>query len=114
MATSTIRAGRDSGGPINGPWGENRPSGGRMPRLDAGELWARRELVYFLALRDFKLRYTQAFLGVAWVLLQPLVGAAIFYGVFGQALNVPSDGIPYLVFVFAAMAVWTYVSGAVE
>src|SRR4051812_13724911 len=101
MATSTIRAGKDARPAQADRWTENRPPAGRLSRFDFRELSERRELVYFLALRDFKLRYTQAFLGVAWVLLQPLVGAAIFYGVFGRALSVPSDGTPYLVFVFA-------------
>lgn len=97
-----------------GGWTENRPTRGWLPPLGLGELWAQRELVFFLALRDFKLRYTQALLGLAWVLIQPLAGAAIFYGVFGRVLDAPSDGIPYLVFVYAGLALWTYVSGAVE
>jgi ABC-type polysaccharide/polyol phosphate export permease len=82
--------------------------------VDWGELWARRELVLFLALRDLKLRYTQALLGVAWVVIQPLASAAIFYGVFGRVLAVPSDGIPYFLFAYSGLSVWTYVSQAVD
>jgi lipopolysaccharide transport system permease protein len=97
-----------------GHWTENRPSAGWLPRMDLRELWARRELVYFLALRDFKLQYAQTLLGAAWVLLQPLLGAVVFYFVFGKALDVPSEGIPYLVFAYAGLLVWTYVSNSVS
>jgi lipopolysaccharide transport system permease protein len=114
VATAATRASRGGGVAADEAWSENRPSRGWLPQGDVQELWKRRELVFFLALRDFKLRYTQAVLGAAWVLIQPLAGAAIFYGVFGQVLGVPSDGIPYLVFVYAGLAVWAYVSNAVE
>jgi ABC-type polysaccharide/polyol phosphate export permease len=70
--------------------------------------------VFFLALRDFKLRYTQAVLGVAWVLLQPLAAAALFYGIFGRVLDAPSDGIPYLAFAYPGLAMWSYLSQAVS
>lgn len=95
-------------------WVENRPSTRWFPRLDFRELWAYRELVYALARRDIKLRYRQTAFGVAWALLQPLGAAAIFAVVFGRLVNVPSDGLPYPVFVYAGLAVWTYVSGAVD
>jgi ABC-type polysaccharide/polyol phosphate export permease len=94
-------------------WIENRPQGWRA-WAGFRDLWAHRELVFFLALRDFKLRYSQAVLGALWVLIQPLAAAALFYGVFGRGLDVPSDGIPYLVFAYAGLALWLYVSGAVE
>src|SRR4051812_32056405 len=101
MATSTAPANRMERAVASESWTENRPSRRWPPRLELRELWTHRELAFFLALRDFKLRYTQALFGVAWVLIQPLVGAAIFYGVFGRGLDVPSDGIPYLVFAYA-------------
>lgn len=96
-------------------WTENRPrTRGGLSQGFLREVWARRELVFFLALRDYKLRYTQAVLGVAWVLLQPLVAAAIFYGIFRQVLDAPSDGVPYLAFVYPGLALWSYLSQAVS
>lgn len=113
MAASTPRA-HDDDGAAGPPWVENRPGREWRALLGLRDVWAHRELVFFLAQRDFKLRYSQAVLGAAWVLIQPLAAAALFYGVFGRGLDVPSDGIPYLVFVYAGLAFWFYVSGAVE
>lgn len=97
-----------------GPWLENRPSKGWLPRLNAQELWTYRELTYFLALRDLKVRYKQTAFGVAWAILQPVAGAVVFTIVFGRLAKVPSDGIEYAVFVFAGLSVWVYVAGAVD
>jgi homopolymeric O-antigen transport system permease protein len=94
-------------------WLENRPTSSWLPRVDLREIWSRRELALLLAIRDFKLRYTQASLGVAWALIQPLAAASIFAIVFGHAIDVPSEGIPYFVFAYAGLVVWTYVSTAV-
>jgi lipopolysaccharide transport system permease protein len=113
MAMSTARPSTgDRAAPES--WTENRPSGRWSLGLNLGEFWSHRELAFFLALRDFKLRYTQSMLGVAWVLVQPMAGAAIFYGVFGRGLSIPSDGIPYLVFAYAGLVVWSYVSVSVQ
>jgi ABC-type polysaccharide/polyol phosphate export permease len=81
--------------------------------LDLRELWQYRELGGFLALRDLKVRYKQAALGVLWAVLQPLVGAVVFTIVFQRLAKVPSDGIPYPVFAFLGLAVWGYVSSGV-
>lgn len=94
-------------------WLENRPTNSWLPRVDLREIWSRRELALLLAIRDFKLRYTQASLGVAWALIQPLAAAGVFAIVFGHAIDVPSEGIPYFVFAYAGLVVWTYVSTAV-
>jgi lipopolysaccharide transport system permease protein len=101
--------------PIAEPrWTENHPpSRGSLSQDLLREVWERRELVFSLALRDFKLRYTQALLGVSWVVLQPLATAALFYGIFGRVLHAPSDGIPYLPFAFLGLAAWSYISQAV-
>lgn len=80
--------------------------------LDLGELWSCRELVYFLAWRDVKVRYKQTALGVAWVVLQPLAAMAIFSVVFGRLAQLPSDGAPYPLFVFAGLVPWFYVANA--
>jgi lipopolysaccharide transport system permease protein len=63
--------------------------------LDLRELWAYRELVYFLTWRDIKVRYKQTAIGVAWAVLQPLAMILVFTVFFGKLGNLPSDGIPY-------------------
>jgi lipopolysaccharide transport system permease protein len=94
-------------------WIENAPSHAWLPRLDVAELWGSRELVLILALRNIKVRYQQTVLGVGWAVLQPLAGVAIFTIVMGRLADVPSEGIPYPVFVYGGLAVWLYfVNGA--
>jgi lipopolysaccharide transport system permease protein len=95
-------------------WTENRPSRGWLPNIDARELWLFRETAYHLALRDLKLRYKQTALGVAWVVLQPLVAVFLFTFVFGRLADIPSDGIDYAVFAYSGLVGWLYVSSAVE
>ncbi len=75
------------------------------------ELWEYRDLLYFLTWRDVKVRYTQTALGVAWVVLQPLVSMLIFSVIFGQLAALPSDGIPYPVFTLTALLPWQLFSG---
>ena len=89
-------------------WVENAPSRGWLPRLDVAELWASRELVLILALRNIKIRYKQTVLGVGWAILQPLAGVAIFTVVMRRLAHLPSEGVPYPVFVYAGLAVWLY------
>jgi lipopolysaccharide transport system permease protein len=79
--------------------------------LDLRELWRFRELVYFLALRDVKVRYKQTALGVAWVLLQPLLAMGIFSIVFGSR-GLATDGVPYPLFVVSGLVPWFYFSNA--
>jgi lipopolysaccharide transport system permease protein len=93
-------------------WTENAPSGGWLPRIDLPELWSSRELVLILALRNIKIRYQQTFLGIFWAVLQPLAGVAIFTIVLGRLAKIPSEGIPYPVFVYAGLALWMYFSNA--
>jgi lipopolysaccharide transport system permease protein len=95
-------------------WVENRPPRSWWPRIDLAELWASREVAYFLALRNIKSRYKQTFFGASWALIQPLSGVAIFSVVFGRLASVPSEGIPYPVFVFAGLALWVYFAAAVS
>jgi lipopolysaccharide transport system permease protein len=90
----------------------NAPSRGWLPRIDLPELWSSRELVLILALRNIKIRYQQTVLGVFWALLQPLAGVAIFTIVLGRLADIPSEGIPYPVFVYAGLALWMYFSNA--
>ena len=70
-----------------------RPSSGWL-ELRLSEVWAYRELLYFLTWRDVKVRYKQTALGVAWIVLQPLVSTGIFSLLFGGLLQVPSGGVP--------------------
>src|SRR5579864_5704082 len=74
------------------------------------EVWMYRELLYFLVWRDLKVRYKQTLVGVAWVVLQPLMSMGVFTIFFGRLAKLPSDGLPYQVFVFAALVPWTYFS----
>jgi lipopolysaccharide transport system permease protein len=93
-------------------WTENAPSRGWFPRIDLPELWSSRELVLILALRNIKIRYKQTLFGIAWAVLQPLAGVAIFTIVLGRLAKIPSEGIAYPVFVFAGLALWMYFSNA--
>ena len=77
------------------------------------ELWAHRELGATLALRDLQLRYRQTLFGLGWAVLQPLLAMLAFSWVFGQVAGIPSDGLPYPVFVLAGLSLWVYLSGAV-
>jgi ABC-2 type transport system permease protein/lipopolysaccharide transport system permease protein len=78
-----------------------------------GALWRSRELIAHFALRDIRLRYRQAFLGVIWVLAQPVVSVAVFTLVFSRLANIPSQGVPYPLFALVGMVAWTYFSSAV-
>ena len=80
---------------------------------DLRAVWDHRELLYFLAWRDVKVKYKQAALGVAWVVLQPFLTMAIFTLLFGVLLKVPSSGVPYAPFAYAALVPWTFFSAAV-
>jgi lipopolysaccharide transport system permease protein len=95
------------------PWVTLRPRRGWKP-LQAGELWAHRELLYFLTWRDVKVRYRQTVLGAAWAILQPLATMLIFTLLFGRLARMPSDGVPYPLFAYAGLLPWTFFSTAVS
>jgi lipopolysaccharide transport system permease protein len=80
-------------------------AGGRF--ADLGALWSHRELLYFLAWKDLKLRYKQTLLGAGWAVLQPLLTMAVFTVFFGRLGGLPSDGLPYPVFAYAGLLPWT-------
>ena len=90
-----------------------RPRSGWIA-IDWRELWTARELLYFLVLRDVKVRYKQTVLGVAWAVLQPLFTMLIFTVVFGRFAKLPSDGVPYALFVFAGLLPWTLFSNNIS
>ena len=81
--------------------------------LELRSVWAYRQLVYFLTWRDLKVRYRQTVLGVAWVLLQPLLTMVVFSLIFGRVAKIPSEGVPYPIFSFAALLPWTFFSNAI-
>ncbi len=78
------------------------------------ELWAARELFYFLAWRDLKTRYAQTVIGASWALMQPLLSTLIFTLVFSYLAKVPSDGLPYPLFAFAAILPWSLFARSLE
>jgi homopolymeric O-antigen transport system permease protein len=76
--------------------------------LKLHELWEYRELLYFLAWRDIKVRYKQTALGAAWAIIQPFFTMIVFSIFFGRLAGIPSDGVPYPIFSFAALVPWTF------
>jgi lipopolysaccharide transport system permease protein len=90
-----------------------RPTTGWAP-VNIGELWRARELLYFLILREVKVRYKQAVIGVGWAILQPVLAVLIFSAIFGHFAKMPTGDTPYVVFAFCAVLPWTYFSEAVR
>jgi lipopolysaccharide transport system permease protein len=84
-----------------------RPSHGWIA-LNLGDLWEYRELLYFLTWRDIKVRYKQTVLGAAWAILQPFFTMVVFSLFFGRLAGIPSDGIPYPIFSYAALVPWQF------
>ncbi|MCI0423252.1 MAG: ABC transporter permease, partial [Acidobacteria bacterium] len=72
------------------------------------EIWSYRELLYFLIWRDIKVRYKQTLLGAAWAIIQPFATMLVFSLFFGKLAKMPSDGIPYPIFVYAALVPWSF------
>lgn len=87
------------------------PKGWHM--LNWRELWAYRELLWVLTMRDIKVRYKQTALGAGWAIIRPFLTMVIFSVVFGQLAKMPSDGFPYPVFVYAGLLPWTFFAGAI-
>jgi lipopolysaccharide transport system permease protein len=99
--------------PVDQPLIKIRPSKGWVS-LNLGDLWVYRELLYFLTLRDIKVRYKQTFLGAAWAIIQPLATMLLFTLFFGKLAKIPSDGVPYPIFAYAGLLPWTFFSNAVS
>lgn len=79
---------------------------------DLREVWEYRELLYFFTWRDFKVRYKQTAIGILWALFQPFITMVVFSIFFGQLLNVPSNGVPYPIFVYTGLLFWQFFSTA--
>jgi lipopolysaccharide transport system permease protein len=82
--------------------------------LQLKKLWEYRELLYFLTWRDIKVRYKQTVLGAAWAIIQPFFTMVVFSLFFGRLAGVPSDGIPYPIFSYAALVPWTFFANALS
>jgi lipopolysaccharide transport system permease protein len=89
------------------------PKTGWVP-VDFKEIWNYRELLYFLTKRDIKVRYKQTVLGGLWAVIQPAFTMIVFTLFFGRLAKMPSDGLPYPIFVYAALLPWTYFANAVS
>jgi lipopolysaccharide transport system permease protein len=83
-------------------------------RIDLKQIWNYRELFYFLTKRDIKVRYKQTVLGGLWAIIQPFFTMVVFTLFFGKLAKVPSDGIPYPLFVYAGLLPWTYFANALS
>lgn len=81
--------------------------------LGLADVWAYRELLYFLTWRDIKVRYKQTALGAAWAVLQPFLTMVVFSLFFGRLAQIPSEGVPYPVFSYAALVPWTFFANGV-
>jgi lipopolysaccharide transport system permease protein len=81
--------------------------------LDFKELWAYRELLWMLTVRDVKVRYKQTVLGFAWAIIQPVMMMIVFSIFFGKLAQMPSDGFPYPIFVYAALLPWSFFQTAI-
>jgi lipopolysaccharide transport system permease protein len=82
--------------------------------LNLRELWAYRELLYFLTWRDIKVRYKQTAIGAAWAVLQPFLTMLVFSLFFGRLAHIPSDGLPYPIFYYSALLPWMYFATALQ
>ena len=98
---------------LNIPMIRIEPSHGRMS-LNLDEVWAYRELLYFLVWRDVKVRYKQTVIGVGWAVVQPVITMIVFTAIFGRFAKIPSDGLPYPIFSFSALIPWTYFATALN
>ncbi len=88
--------------------------GKKISLADLEAIWQYRELAYFLVKRDISVRYKQTVLGGLWAIIQPFFAMVIFSFFFGRMAGIPSDGIPYPIFVYAGLLPWTYFSGALS
>ena len=79
---------------------------------DFKEIWQYRELMYFFTWRDLKVRYKQTVMGVAWAIFQPFIAMVVFSLFFGKLAGMPSDDIPYPIFVFVGLLLWQFFSGS--
>ncbi len=85
---------------------------GSLISIDFSEFWSYRDLLYFLVRKEILVRYKQTTLGAAWAILQPLAGMLVLTVVFGRIAKIPSDGLPYSLFSYAGLVLWTFFAQA--
>ncbi|MFQ5578413.1 MAG: ABC transporter permease [Anaerolineae bacterium] len=90
-----------------------RPTKG-WASLQLQALWQYRELLYFMVWREIKVRYKQTVLGILWIVLQPVISIVVFSLLFGKLLEVPSNGVPYPIFAYAALLPWSYFASSLN
>jgi len=88
--------------------------GKRWSPIELREIWTHRELLYYLVWRDIKVRYKQTILGASWIILQPLLMTIVFAVFLGKIAQVPSQGVPHVLFIFSGVLPWTFFSNAVS
>jgi lipopolysaccharide transport system permease protein len=104
---------RDTHIPGTAEWTSIRPREG-WHSLDFKEIWAYRELLVTLSVRDIKVRYKQTILGATWAIIQPVTTMVIFSVIFGRLAGIPSEGFPYPIFVYSALLPWTFFANAIS
>jgi lipopolysaccharide transport system permease protein len=87
---------------------------GRADRYYWQDIWRYRELLYFLAWRDILARYKQTVIGILWAVMRPLVTMVVFTVIFGGLADLPSDGVPYPILVFAALLPWQFFASSIS
>jgi lipopolysaccharide transport system permease protein len=88
--------------------------GGSIASLDLAEIWKYRELLYFITLRDIKIRYKQTLIGVAWVVLQPVITTAIFTIIFSSFARFDTNSVPYPLFALSGLSLWLFVHTSIS
>ena len=83
--------------------------GGRWLQLDLKDVWAYRELLYFLAWRDVKIRYKQTAIGIVWAVLQPVLTTAIFTVIFSRFARFDTADVPYPLFALSGLMIWLFI-----
>ena len=91
----------------------NIKPGGAIASLDLGEIWKYRELLYFLTVRDIKIRYKQTLIGVTWAVLQPVLTTAIFTVIFSTFARFDTGNIPYALFALSGLIIWLFVHSSI-
>jgi lipopolysaccharide transport system permease protein len=86
----------------------------RWSAIDLGELWAHRELVYFLTKRELQVRYKQSFFGISWAVLQPLAFAFAFAAIFGTLVQISTQGVPLAAYAIIGLVPWQFTAGAIS
>jgi len=88
--------------------------GGSLASLDLAEIWKYRELLYFLTLRDIKIRYKQTLIGIMWVVLQPVLTTAIFTVIFSTFARFDTKSVPYPLFALSGLSLWLFVHTSIS